>query len=162
MSKATYSAGTLEIDLPRKHHIGPGRFDARANNYMSQLRARKNIPDGLRVLIAKLFEHGVITDCNITFGTKFRLKLSKRSPKGHLLLGDGPLRQFQEAFSHITGKPIEVEWSDDDTPTKGRGRRRGSKVDAAGVVGFFANVLDAVADGFILAAAFKTLFGDDD
>src|SRR6266496_6664016 len=149
MSKAKYSAGTLEIDLPSKHHIGSGRFDARTNNYMSQLRERQSIPKGVRVLIAKLFERGVITDCNITYGTKLRMKLSKKSPKGHLLLGDGPLRQFQEAFSDITGKPVEVEWIEDGTPARGR-RPRGSRVDAAGVVGFFANVLDAVADGFIL------------
>lgn len=158
MSTARYTAGQIEIDLGSKHSIGWSGFWTDQSDYLGQLKRSPNIPDGLRLLIAKLFERRVITECKITFGTKMVLRLSKRSPKDLLLLGDGPLKQFAEVYSEIVGKRLDVVW-EDSSSTSRHGREKDRDYNKA--VGILVNIIDTVVEATIFAAAVDQLFGDD-
>ena len=121
MTTVKYNKYTLEITLDRLDRINVTRIDATSSNYMTKLRERTDMRKSLRVLLVKLFERRAITHCNVTFGSKMILTLSKKLPG---VRGDLPptfaLRQFQETFSELTGLKIEVDWETDGSP---RGRK---------------------------------------
>lgn len=157
MSTVKYSAGQIEIDLGSQHSVGLSAFRAKSDDYLKQLKERASIPTGLKILIARLFERQVITACSISFGTKMVLKLSRQSSKGNLLLIDGALEQFANTYSEITGKQLDVTWEESSGPRRGRNKSS----DYSRAVGVLVNIIDAVMEATIFAAAVDQLFDDD-
>lgn len=153
---AVYTDGMLTITLPDS--IGVQRFDASVGIYRQQLRERASMPDGLRALIARLFEAGAITHCRITFGTKMELSLSRKSPNGRALLSGGMFKRFQAAFAQITGQQIPATWaaSSGSSPEQRRVRR----ANFSSTLGVFRQILDDICDGVIFVGALDQLLDD--
>lgn len=163
ITHAAYGKYRLTILLPDRHSIGMQYFDADATNYMQRLHQRTSIPDGLRALIAQLFQRQIIRKCRITYGTRVDLLLSNTGtlPNGRtrqLLSGDA-LTQFQTAFTEITGQQINVtRLPSGDTPTAARSHGD-ARIDPSALSGL-GRVIDAICDGIVLSAAWDQLFGD--
>ncbi len=158
MPTARYSNYELIIEL-ENCNIDLDVFRATPEDFLAQLRERRRIPDGLRVLIAKLFQQRVITGCVITYGKTMTLRLSPICPSGHDLLLDGALEKFKEVYTSITKQPITVGW---ESSSKKRFLSRRSRRDCSGILGGIVQIVDLAADAVVAAAALKELFGDSE
>jgi hypothetical protein len=154
---ATYADYVLTMNLPQP--IGSERFRASLRNYRQQLLAREGIPDSLRLLIAQLFQRKAITECDISYGRKMILRLTRQTPKGHELLLDGALQQFLATFADITNQNIEVDWKPSGK-SMGRDRDREER-DFGQVLLVISRVVDVVFDSIVVAGALKELLDDD-
>jgi hypothetical protein len=126
MSHAVFDGEKLTMQLPRSIHE---RFVAKSGNYMRALRVRNDIPNGLRVLIARLFQEGVITNCAITQGKRVELTLSSTGSRGRLLSNEESLEWFKVAFADITGMRLAAMRS---TPITADEMRRAGRSQSGG------------------------------
>jgi hypothetical protein len=155
-SQAAVYDGATGIRIDLQSSIGPTRFLADAANYRSQLAAR-DMPGGLKSLIAQLFTRGAITKCSIMYGRRVDFKIAAHDQAGRMLLVGGRLEHFQKAFGEITGQQVAATWQSSGSR---HGRRRSGGVDGNAVLAALGRVVETVADGVQLAAAIRILSDD--
>jgi hypothetical protein len=143
------------LTMSLRDTIGVDIFRASDCNYREKVMARDSIPNGIRAMIIRLFERGTITACEIAYGDKMTLLLSRKQGNKQLLLG-GALERFQRDFAEITGERVVVTWEPSGNAASSRRKR---DVDRGRIAGTLLDILDAISDGVVLAASIKDLFG---
>ena len=155
MPTATYCNYELIIDLV-DCNIDLGVFRATQEDFLKQLREPRRIPDGLLLLIGKLFQQKVTTGCIITYGKTMTLRLSPTCSPGYGLL-DGVLEKFEEIYVSITGHSVDTSWA-----SSSRRHMCKSQRDYSGILGSIVQIVDLAVDAIVPPAALKELFGDSE
>lgn len=147
--------GTVTMRL--EHSIGMTRFDATTANYQRQLRAHAQMPPALKDLLNSLFRQRAITKCTIIYGRQLLMTIAETNTDGKTLLPGKRLAQFQETFARIAGGKVAARWQAGNS-----GRDQGHRApDYTGALQVLAALVEAAADGIMLAAAVDQLLDND-